>query len=99
MQKHQATLSSFQFKRATADLIHVLNEGSYLMAEYNERTGGVCWHRVLLASQRDAVEKWLRERFPIQVAPPAHKPVRAESDPAGRSGRNRAGLRHGKRSR
>ncbi len=78
MQKHQATLSAFQFRRAKADLIQVFNEGSYLMAEYNERTGVVSWQRLLLAGQREIVEKWLRERYPVQapapvVAPPAVK--------------------------
>ena len=74
MQKHQATLSAFQFRRSKADLIQVFNEGSYLMAEYNERTGAVSWQRLLLAGQREIVEKWLRERYPVQ-APPAHKPA------------------------
>src|SRR6476620_2322586 len=39
MQKHEATLSSYHFKRASEGLIHVLNEGSYVMGEYNERSG------------------------------------------------------------
>jgi hypothetical protein len=64
MQKHHAALSSFQFKRATSEVIHVFNEGSYLMAEYNERTGVVKWQRVLLATQREVIESWLRERYP-----------------------------------
>ena len=67
MQKYQSALSSFQFKRAKADLIQVFNEDSYLMAEYNERTGAVSWQRVLLATQREIVEKWLRERYPVQA--------------------------------
>jgi len=67
MQKYPSTLSSFQFKRATADLIQVFNEDSYLMAEYSERTGAVSWQRVLLATQREIVEKWLRERYPVQA--------------------------------
>jgi hypothetical protein len=66
MQKHQATLSAFQFRRATADLIQVYNEDSYLMAEYSERTGNVSWHRVLLATQREIIHQRLRERYPVQ---------------------------------
>jgi len=73
MQKHQATLSAFQFRRTTADLIQVFNEGSYLMAEYNERTGNVSWQRVLMATQREIVERWLREHYPMKVAPPVVK--------------------------
>ena len=67
MEKHQTTVSTFQFKRATADLIQVFNEDSYLMAEYSERTGAVSWQRVLLATQREAVEKWLQERYPVST--------------------------------
>lgn len=73
MQKHQATLSAFQFRRTTADLIQVFNEGSYLMAEYNERTGITSWQRVLLATQRETIERWLRDHYPVKTPPP---PVR-----------------------
>lgn len=67
MANHQAVLSTFQFKR-TADIIQVYNENSYLMAEYSERTGTVKWQRVLIASQREVIERWLRERFPSVTA-------------------------------
>jgi hypothetical protein len=68
MQNHQAVLSTFQFRR-TADVIRVFNENWYLMAEYSERTGTVKWQRVLIATQRELIEKWLRERYPA-LAPP-----------------------------
>ena len=82
MQKHQATLSAFQFRRTTADLIQVYNEGSYLMAEYNERTGSVSWQRVLLATQREIIERWLREHYPVKVPPPVVKVVAKKTRPA-----------------
>ena len=67
MQQHHQTLSSFRFKRAKTDgLIEVLNEGSYVMAEYNERTGVVKWQRVVMSTQREKVEKWLVEHYPAQ---------------------------------
>ena len=72
MQKHP-TLSSYHFKRAKTDgLIEVLNEGSYVMAEYSERTGVLKWQRVVLTSQKEKIEKWLREHYPVQRqgAPP-----------------------------
>jgi hypothetical protein len=94
MQKREATLSAFQFRRAKADLIQVFNEGSYLMAEYNERTGTVSWHRVLLGTQREIIEKWLRDRYPVPAVQPTWKPVHAEAAP--RRG-NRAQPRHQKR--
>ena len=72
MQKYHAALSSYQFKRAkTEGLIQVLNEGSYLMAEYSERTGAVKWIRVVLAAQKAMIEKWLSEHYPVQTQDPA----------------------------
>jgi hypothetical protein len=38
------------------------------MAEYSERTGGLKWQRVVLATQREQVEKWLREHYPVRTA-------------------------------
>ena len=69
MQKeNHAALSSYHFKRAKTDgLIQVLNEGSYVMAEYSERTGGIKWQRVVMATQREKIEKWLGEHYPVQV--------------------------------
>jgi hypothetical protein len=68
MQQHHPALSSFRFKRAKTDgLIEVLNEGSYVMAEYSERTGVVKWHRVVLASQKEKIEKWLDDHYPVQA--------------------------------
>ena len=43
----------------------MLNEGSYVMAEYSERTGVVKWQRVVLASQREQIEKWLGDHYPV----------------------------------
>jgi hypothetical protein len=67
MHQHQAALSSFRFKRAkTEGLIEVLNEGSYVMAEYSEHTGVVKWQRVVAAPQREKIERWLDEHYPVQ---------------------------------
>jgi len=68
MQKHQAAPSAYHFKRAKADgLIQVLNEASYVMAEYSPRTGIVKWQRVVLATQREKIEKWLGEHYPADA--------------------------------
>ena len=76
MQKPPA-LSSYHFKRTKTDgLIHVLNEGSYVMAEYSERTGVVRWQRVVLATQKEKIERWLGEHYPVQAPPPKDAPVR-----------------------
>jgi hypothetical protein len=69
MQKHHPPLSSYHFKRGKTDgLIEVLNEGYYVMAEYSERTGVVKWQRVVLASQKEKIEKWLIEHYPVKAA-------------------------------
>ena len=69
MKEHPPQLSSFRFKRAKTDgLIEVLNEGSYVMAEYSERTGVVKWQRMVLATQREKIEKWLGDHYPVQAS-------------------------------
>ena len=66
-QRHP-TLSSFRFRRTKTDgLIEVLNEGSYVMAEYSERTGVVKWQRVVHAAQREKIEEWLGDHYPAQA--------------------------------
>jgi hypothetical protein len=68
MQKHHSPPSSYHFKRAKTDgLVEVLNAGSYVMAEYSERTGVVKWQRVVLASQKEKIEKWLGDHYPVHA--------------------------------
>ena len=62
---YKTALRSYRFQRArTPGIIEVLNENSYVMAEYSERTGSVKWQRLVLASQREQIEKWLDEHYP-----------------------------------
>ena len=37
------------------------------MAEYSERTGTIKWQRVVLATQREKIERWLGEHYPVQA--------------------------------
>ena len=75
MQDRHPTLSSYHFKRAKTDgLIEVLNEGSYVMAEYSERTGIVKWQRVVLATQKEKIEKWLFDHYPAHPRRPKRQP-------------------------
>ena len=68
MKQNHVFVSSFQFKRTKIEgLIHVLNEGSYVMAEYSERTGVVKWQRVVLATQKEKIEKWLFDHYPAHT--------------------------------
>ena len=62
---YKTALRSYRFQRArTPGIIEVLNENSYVMAEYSERTGSVMWQRTVLASQREQIEKWLEDHYP-----------------------------------
>lgn len=62
---YKASVRSYRFQRArTSGIIEVLNENSYVMAEYSERTGAVKWQRMVLASQREQIEKWLEDHYP-----------------------------------
>lgn len=62
---YSTAVRSYRFQRAKAPgIIEVLNENSYVMAEYSERTGSVKWQRMVLASQREQIEKWLEDHYP-----------------------------------
>jgi len=61
-------IPAFRFERHKADgAVQVLNEKSYLMAEYNQRTGKVSWQRVVLATQKANIENWLLEHYPVRA--------------------------------
>ena len=70
--KHSAALTfSYKCIRGQRECpVYVLNENSYRMAEYSERTGKFTWMRLLPITQREAVEKWVRSQFaqPATVA-------------------------------
>jgi hypothetical protein len=65
-EKNKTTLrGGYRFQRArTPGIVEVLNENSYVMAEYSERTGSMKWQRMVLASQREQIEKWLEHHYP-----------------------------------
>jgi hypothetical protein len=49
-------------------VVSVLTGNSYVVAEYDERTGDIRWQRVVNASQKEGIYNWLREHFPVKVA-------------------------------
>jgi hypothetical protein len=56
---------SFYCKQLKPDgVIAVINADHYLMAEYNHHTGACSWQRVVPASQREMIERWLGQHFP-----------------------------------
>jgi hypothetical protein len=59
-------------------VVSVLTGNSYVVAEYDERTGDIRWQRVVNASQKEGIYNWLREHFPVKVvaAPPAPAPAK-----------------------
>jgi hypothetical protein len=74
--KPRPTVISVSYKCIRGEreaLVQVLNENSYSMAEYNERTGRFVWMRLLPITQREAVEGWVRAQF----APPMLGPAKA----------------------
>jgi hypothetical protein len=63
---HIAISDTFHCKRSpSGDVVHVYNANNYLMAEYIVRTGRTSWQRVAPVTQREAVEKWLHNTYPI----------------------------------
>ena len=51
-------------------IISVLTGNSYVVAEYDDRTGNIRWQRVVNASQKEGIHHWLREHFPMKVEQP-----------------------------
>ncbi len=74
---HADITDSFHCKRShSGEVVHVYNSNNYLMAEYTIRTGRTSWQRVAAVTQRESVEKWLRNNYPAVNAaevPPAGK--------------------------
>jgi hypothetical protein len=70
MKKSQVISSSFRCLRAdNKGRLQILNGHSYIIAEYNEFTGAFIWLRVVLATQKLSIEKWLAEEHPVIVTP------------------------------
>jgi hypothetical protein len=63
----------FSFRQGNHGRIIVTNSGSYTMAEYDEYTGLTRWTRVVSAPQREKVQKFLAEQYPMKSAPVAGK--------------------------
>jgi|HubBroStandDraft_1064217.scaffolds.fasta_scaffold130429_1 hypothetical protein len=79
MQHHHHTeiTDSYHCKRSqSGDVVHVYNSNNYLMAEYIVGTGRTSWQRVAPLTQRESVEKWLRNNYPVPSAP---EPVKVQA--------------------
>ena len=66
---HAEINDSFHCKRSqSGEVLHVYNSANYLMAEYSQRTGRTTWQRVTAVAQRESVERWLRNNYPVLSA-------------------------------
>jgi len=64
MDNFQVITAGYRCGRSkTNNLINVYNENSYVMAEYNETSGALVWHRAVLAAQKAIIENWLHSHF------------------------------------
>jgi hypothetical protein len=60
--------NSYYCKRGDrTDLILVFNPDSYVVAEYHQQTGSLKWQRVVMAAQKDSIDRWLRVSFPSKI--------------------------------
>ncbi len=83
MQHHQPKqpiLSSYSCRSSQHEgRLEILNENNYVMGEYNRRTGIVTWERLVLATQREAIQRWFAEHYPVIKR--AEPPVVAAKSP------------------
>jgi hypothetical protein len=71
MQDRQVINDSYYCGRFRQDsVVSVLTGNSYVVAEYDERTGDIRWQRVVNASQKEGIYNWLRDHFPVKVVAP-----------------------------
>ncbi|HTA42378.1 MAG TPA: hypothetical protein VK789_08025 [Bryobacteraceae bacterium] len=49
-------------------VVAVLTGNSYVVAEYDDRTGDIRWQRVVNATQKEGIYNWLRDHFPVKTA-------------------------------
>ncbi len=62
----QAILGSYSCRHSQReDRLEILNENNYVMGEYNRATGLVTWERLVLATQREAIQRWFAEHYPV----------------------------------
>jgi hypothetical protein len=55
--------------------ISVLTTNSYVVGEYDVRTGDIRWGRVVLASQKVQIQNYLHRHFPPTTSPTPSAPT------------------------
>jgi hypothetical protein len=69
-------------RQSATALVSVTNNLGYVMAEYDDETGITKWQRVVPAPQREKVENWLLEQYPLGQRPAKVNERRVVSVPA-----------------
>jgi hypothetical protein len=65
-QPEQTILGSYSCRRSQHEgRLEILNENNYVMGVYNRSTGVVSWERLVLATQREAIQRWFAQYYPV----------------------------------
>jgi hypothetical protein len=59
-------IEGFKCSRRADGVVIVTNSLNYVMGEYYDSTGITKWHRVVLATNREKMEAWLIEKYPVR---------------------------------
>ena len=62
----QSISGSFSYRPSQyGGRLDIVNEHNYVMGVYDGETGIVTWQRVVLAAQREAIQRWFAEHHPV----------------------------------
>jgi hypothetical protein len=80
MEDRQAINDSYYCGRLRNNsTVSVFTGNAYVVAEYDQKTAEIKWHRVVNASQKDSIYNWLRGHFPMIKVEPAKAPSKTSS--------------------
>jgi hypothetical protein len=79
MQSRQIINDSYYCVRSKPEgKVSVLTTNSYVVGEYDDRSGDIRWQRVVVANQKVAIQNFLQRHYPLKVE------VRVEAPKSGR---------------
>lgn len=64
--------------------VSILTTNSYVVGEYDDKTGDIRWQRVVLANQKVVIQGYLHRHFPVKgenTAPPTTTPKETRKKP------------------
>jgi hypothetical protein len=81
MLSRQTINDSYYCVRSKPDgKVTILTTNSYVVGEYDDRSGDIRWQRVVLANQKIAIHNYMQRHYPIKV----EVPVKVETPKASR---------------